>query len=289
MSSPRPYRYRPIIAGGLVIVMVLWAVRTTPLFRRWINDFMMPFMSTEQSVEEGNLRSQSKVALVERILAMQVQLYAQQIELRQRSHLVQENTQLRRLLNVVPPPQHRTVVASVVSREPEKAGRRLRVDRGSDFGVVKGQAVLANGVLLGRILEVSRHSAVVNTLLDPNCNVNVSFPEHPGYGGVLSGVPGTGWRAVPRCNIQYLRTAVYEAGWEVETSRAGIQVPAGLPVGVLTTDDSGAVATSLNHLDMVATVVPYIAEMPFSFVVILVPDTAADTVVELPSVQGEGD
>src|SRR5437588_784943 len=65
----------------------------------------------------------------------------------------------------------------------EPVSRSLTIDKGSADGLLAGMVVASPAGLVGRIVELSPHSALVQTLADPQSRVNAY--------GALSGLEGT--------------------------------------------------------------------------------------------------
>lgn len=89
-------------------------------------------------------------------------------ELASLRELEAENTELRRELNF-PAKNKRTLIgADVIGYQPDNIRQLLQINRGSDEGVRKGQIVISEGNLIGKIQSVSAHSASVLLVNDAN-------------------------------------------------------------------------------------------------------------------------
>ena len=87
--------------------------------------------------------------------------------------LQQENRRLRALLAMPDDPAYREVTARVVGESSSAFARSLIVNAGRDNGVsISTTVVIPNG-LLGRVVHVAEHSALVLTLADINSRVPV--------------------------------------------------------------------------------------------------------------------
>ncbi len=177
---------------------------------------------------------------------------------------------MRAALAVPDQPGYKKLMTHVLSRDPASGGRRLRLDRGSRDGIRIGQAVLAGSYLLGRILEVSRHSAVVITVHDPNCKVVVQVVGRKAH-GILFGAGEQRWKSQPYCLLKYLpRDLEYPAGTRVVSSAYSRMMPPAIPVGVVAPPVSGQMPTKVNRLYRNAWVKPKAFEQEYSILMVLV-------------------
>lgn len=89
-------------------------------------------------------------------------------DLARTKELVEENTQLRRLLGMHEDLAPKSIGASVVTARLRAQSRVILVDRGSADGVRPDMAVIAWGGAVGRVVGVERGFARVRLLSDPN-------------------------------------------------------------------------------------------------------------------------
>ncbi len=265
-----------VLAAAVLALVVL---RYQPRARAAIADFFAPFLERTQDVtwraEHASLFNQSKIELIEEIERLRGALAEQRLANAENGVLAQENLDLRSALGVPARADYVPVLARVLGRDPASGGRRLRLDRGTLHGLAVGQAVLAHGALLGRVLEVSPHSAVAQTLADPDCRVSVRLVGANAH-GVLFGRGGNDWRARPLGVVKFLpRDLDYAAGIEVVTSDYGLMVPLAIPVGVLTPDGAAPLVEDVNHLYRNATARLYAFEADWQLVSVLTPAAAA--------------
>lgn len=88
-------------------------------------------------------------------------------------------------------------VAPVVAEDASGLYRRLVLGLGSQDGLRPGMPVTAPQGLVGLVVEVEAHRALVRTLLDPESRVGVRVGEKPGR-GVARGAPrGFSWPSFP--------------------------------------------------------------------------------------------
>jgi rod shape-determining protein MreC len=92
--------------------------------------------------------------------------------------LEQENAQLRGLRQRLPAVAQRWLPGEVIGTESTTLRQRITVDRGAANGVFKGQAVIANGGLLGQALRVGPWSTEVILVTDPEHAVPVQVTRN---------------------------------------------------------------------------------------------------------------
>ena len=144
-----------------------------------------------------------------------------------------ENAELRAYLRLPPSPNWRVVVAPVLTRDPVTWNRRFRIGKGSADGLCPGAAVLNGKQLIGRIAELTPHTALVVTIADTSCRLSVIAGATKAV-GILRGRINQPWQQPPACMATYLPlNAGLEKGDAVTTSGLGGSMPAGIPVGTL--------------------------------------------------------
>lgn len=131
-----------------------------------------------------------------------------------------------------------TVAARVVRSPSSGFDLTVEIDRGRDAGVAKGMPVVTGGGLVGRVVDVSRRTAIVQLVTDAESSVGVRL--------VTSGDVGV---AVGRGSGSTLRMDYVDPATKAERGEAvvtsGLQnsvFPPGIPVGkvVAATTASGA-------------------------------------------------
>ncbi len=272
-------RLKPLAVPGLLslTVAILLFVRFHPGTRSAVNDFFSPFLKAEKNVEhriEGRADryTKTKPELVREIRELEIQLAHTALEIPRLQQLERENEELRDLLQMERMPAFDYRAARVLFRDKATGDRILRIDHGTEHGIAVGQPVLAGGVLLGRVLETSRHTARVMALIDPNCEVSARISGTE-LGGILSGATETKWRSRPTYLLKHLpRDETYRVGDRVETSPFCTFAPPGIPIGVIgSADDEVTAGGRDNLLYKSVRVRPAYTEAPFTFVTVLIP------------------
>jgi len=146
-----------------------------------------------------------------------------------------ENSAFRDLLSTVAEPRNAFVTARIIGMSSGSFVRTSLINAGSNDGVDVGQAVVTAHGMLGRIVEVGTRSARVLLLTDLNSRVPVAV-ESSRAPAILAGD-----------NTSVLSLMFVADGAEVVvgdrlvTSGEGGMLPPGLPVGVVTAIEDGAI------------------------------------------------
>ena len=149
-----------------------------------------------------------------------------------------ENGRLRLLVGLKQrAPEVKMTYARVIATSPTPLFRSVRIDKGSDDGLVLGAAVLNEDGVVGRVAAINRAWADVMLLVDANSSTDVLVQRTR----ARARVRGTGSDVHLGLNIEYLaRAADVEPGDVLITSGTGTVFPRGLPVGTVMTVERGA-------------------------------------------------
>lgn len=136
-----------------------------------------------------------------------------------------ENERLRRLLALPPVADVRALPAHVIGSDPTNWFRTIRIDRGLQDGVRLDAPVVADGGVVGHVIEVTPRRATVLLLLDSNSRV-AAILEDSREQGLVEG------RHAADLRMTYVdhRTTV-RTGEAVITSGMGGLYPKGLLLG----------------------------------------------------------
>lgn len=161
----------------------------------------------DQQLQAQNRRLAAEVAELQAIERQNAQLRSE-LGLRRQNHLV-------------------TTGATVVARDPDGLDRTFTIDHGSSSGVRPGMAVVAGAGLVGVVRSVTGRSALVETTAEPALQIPVLT--------ATTGLHGTA-QGGGQLTVRLLTSGQTQAqpGEGVVTAGGG-RVPAGLPVGRLTT------------------------------------------------------
>ena len=158
-------------------------------------------------------------------LALQQQQRALQLRMLRYEALTRENETLRGLEAALPPVAQQWLVGEVVNVEVNSLRQRILINRGTQNGVFKAQAVVDANGLLGQTTRVGPWSAEVILITDPEHAVPVQI-QRTGLRTIAVGAGNTGALALP-----YLPgNADVKKGDLLVTSGLGGVFPEGYPV-----------------------------------------------------------
>ena len=150
-----------------------------------------------------------------------------------------ENTALQNLLGVVHDKNANYVSARVIAGSGGAFANMLIVNAGENDGIRKGQAVISDRGIIGRISEVSNHSARVLLLTDINSRIPVLI-ENNRTRAIMTGTNTS------RTKLIHLPPgARVTPSDRIITSGHGGAFPSGLPVGVVALVSDGGIEVQL--------------------------------------------
>jgi rod shape-determining protein MreC len=142
---------------------------------------------------------------------------------------VQENRELKKLLDLPFVDGTNAIAAPVVGGAPSNFELTVQIGKGSNAGVGPDMPVVTGAGLVGRVIEVSRDRATILLVKDPQSGVGVKM-ERTGTTGVVKG----------RGDSSTLRVDFVDPNADVTVgeivSTAGVQnspFPGGIPVGTV--------------------------------------------------------
>ena len=160
--------------------------------------------------------------------------------------LRQDNTRLRKLLELNRQGAKGQVPAAVISRNAASWWQQLELGKGSTAGIAAGDGVIGPGGLIGRVLSVTPTTARVRLLTAPGSQIGVWVPRTRQH-ALLVGV-GTA-----RPQLRFIDKDVKaHPGDLVSTSPASTLLPPNLPVAVLQSLNSRAVPAPEGLVQLIA-------------------------------------
>ena len=268
----------------LIILIAAFIILFQPArlaVRKTAADFFYPFfqliIKIENTVSKKALMQKTKSELINEITELQKENSELLAKGEHLESLILENSKLRKLLKLDINPYYNYVFAEIIYRDPVAWFNHFTINKGIFSGIEPGAIVLAKvsskfnndktqfGVV-GRVESVSKHTALVNTIVSEECSLSVVIPEN-GATGILAGGKRTGrnfWST-----ITYLpRDLTYKPYSQVFTSGMNNLTPGGLKVGtLLNTPDAINVH---NNLFVEAKLNPSVNLNHLKFVLILV-------------------
>ena len=205
--------------------MHLWIAEiTVPLY----STAMLPSWFDEAAVgvvDAANLQKENELQKIELlILKGRLQLMA---------GIIADNAQLRSLMNASNLLKHSVLVAELIGMSPDPLSHTIIINRGEDYEVFKGQAVLDSDGLMGQVIEVYRSSSKVLLISDSSHALPVQVLRN----GMRVIVEGEG--SFNKLNLRYVNSnADIKVGDQLVSSGLGKRYPAGYPVGTVVSIDA---------------------------------------------------
>lgn len=208
--------------------------------RTMLTDMMTPVLSAVSKPFLVTAEFIGGVSGISELRAENARLEAENVRLRdwyQTALMLQsENHSLRELLNLELDPAHKYVSTRVIADTGNAYVHSVLVAQGTNAGIQKGQAVLAEEGMIGRIIETGKNSARVLLLTDFNSRVPVLI-EGSRQRAILAGNNDT----LPLLKHLPPDGEVAE-GMRIVTSGHGGIFPPGLPIGRIVKTDNGQYA-----------------------------------------------
>jgi rod shape-determining protein MreC len=230
-----------LVTSGLALIVMSKAGNPAiTKLRTSINDAVMPVLAVAASpfdvVHDAGVWMKEMVSL----RAENISLKNQNVQLLQwqaaAKDLEEENRSLRELLNAVPSRKRSYITARVVSDLGGPYVHSALLNGGSEQGINKDQAVINESGLAGRVVDVGKTSARVLLLTDINSRVPV-MAEKAHEKAILAGSNND------TLNLTYLTAnSAIQEGDRLVTSGDGGVFPPGIPVGIVTSIEKGAVS-----------------------------------------------
>ena len=153
------------------------------------------------------------------------QLLQQEGALQQLQAMTRENARLRALVDGATGQRFRFQFAELSEVDLDPFSHKVIIDRGSDKGIVPGQAVIDGAGVMGQVEDVHLHFSTVRLISDPNHALPIQF-NRTGLRSVAFGTGTTEFLTLP--NVP--RQADVKVGDLIVTSGLGERFPAGYPV-----------------------------------------------------------
>lgn len=141
----------------------------------------------------------------------------------------EENFELRQQLNYLQQKKFVYVGTSIIGRNVEAVGSTLVIDRGSDDGIIIGDAaIVQNGILVGKVIRVEPETSIVRIISDAQSRVAATVINENRSLGVVEG----GFGISVRMNFIPQNEKI-NIGDTVITSGLESGVPRGLVIGLV--------------------------------------------------------
>ena len=197
MAKDHLYKFKPLIILGAFLTawFVLPAV-VKSFVRVSFAEFQAPvWIVSSYLYDLGNFwsrKSHSKEELITagRELARQKAFY--ELKIQQNKVLDEEIHRLESILNMPSRIDFRYEVARVINRDLSLWWQQITIQKGKNYGITKGAAVIFEGGVAGRVTEVNLLTSRVELVSSPNFRMAASF-EGDGRPVVYQGVLQNGF------------------------------------------------------------------------------------------------
>lgn len=215
---------------ALIAILFLFFLLARGLFEQTLHIFQRPavragtwVLNALPFLEPNNYDSKRIGELENRV----IELALDQTKLKQ---FTEENAALKATLGFIERQNVRSVMASVVSRSRDIQSSLFSIDRGREDGIRIGDPVIVkDGILVGKIANVTPKSATVLSLTDPTVATAVSILNQTQTIGVAQGLAGNllRLRFIPQGTDLSVNDLVVSSGLESS-------IPSGLLIGLIT-------------------------------------------------------
>lgn len=216
-----------IFISILLILLLPKSINQT--LKSGANHLLKPLLSVSYSTSSwlntriSNIRSlgsiyDERATLQEKVIELQQQVVAL-------SSAAQENESLRAELNISNrPPAEDTVAATIINRSINNLIGEALIDQGANAGIQEGQAVMSQGVLVGKISQVFSTTSIVTLVNAPNASIQAMLTDSQALGLVYG-------RANSLLLTEIDQGVTIKEGEIVQTSGLGGTIPKGLIIG----------------------------------------------------------
>jgi rod shape-determining protein MreC len=224
------------VTKTLVLVLVSLLIALIYVFTDWFaplkkqaQDIVSPFYWVTDLPNKADnwadARLMSRERLVQENDSLRTEILVLKRKLQLNASLAAENVRLRQLLNSAETLEDRVLIAELIGVSPDPAVHQVIVNRGSDHGVYKGQALVDARGLMGQVVEVGKRSSKVLLITD----ITHALPVQINRNGVRFIVEGVGdlYKLVLR---HVANTQDVVEGDMLVSSGLGQRFPVGYPV-----------------------------------------------------------
>ena len=180
------------------VVPVFLLLATTAPWQRTIGNFFAPYLLLSENIgsaaADQTLKMRSRTELANEVMRLNLENIRLTGEVKKLKKLEAENVSLRAMLDLKAPPGYDYLTCSVILRDPWMWDVGFTIDRGSNDGLEPGLAVIAPApdksgrvIMLGVIESVSKRSARVMTVVNPQFRMSAYLPESGTVGFLNAG------------------------------------------------------------------------------------------------------
>ena len=257
------YRASVVMMVTLAMALMIMSKTNNPAvtrLRTHVMDGVTPLLTLASSPMNAVHNMGTWIGEMSRLRQENVALKNENVELlkwqSQAKAMEAENKSLHALLHVVPSQKSSFITARIVSDLGGPYVHSALINGGGDSGIKKDEAAISDNGLLGRVVDVGDSSARILLLNDINSRVPV-IAENSHEKSILVG------NNSDTPTLSYITSeSKIKVGERIVTSGDGGIFPEGIPVGIVTNVNKGAVKVQ-PYVD--ATRVEYVSIVDYSF------------------------
>lgn len=246
MAKDRLDKFKPAILLGIFLV-AWWAlpVAVKSFVRVSFAEFQAPvwivssYLDNLGSFWSKSNHSKEDLITAGRELARQKAFY--QLKTQQNKVLEEEITRLESILNMPGRIEFRYEVARVIHRDLNLWWQQITIQKGKNYGITEGAAVVFEGGVAGRVIEVNLLTSKIELVSSPDFRMAASF-EQDGRPVVYQGVLQNGFGnpiGEVRDAPEDLRASTQNPLRLISTGLGGT-FPPGLTIGNVTSMEPGS-------------------------------------------------
>ena len=224
---PRRVLYFAILCLLLLIVPIRLSNSLRAVAVRAVGPAGRPLSDLNCSITNSFIGLTQIPSLLQQRYDLQRQVVALQYQLLEQEQLAKENAALRQELGVTGAVQQSAkVLTHVVIAGSDPADRTLVVDVGTNQNVTEGQPAIYEGALIGRVIKVSRDSAVIRLITSTRSLIQSRIASNQQKGILTTSANGLQLSDIRQGSLPASNSSV-------ETSGLGGNLPAGILIGTL--------------------------------------------------------
>lgn len=224
-AEKRSYSARYVLGGLLLLVIIGYAI---PVSRAFMQSGVAKLLVGVQEMG-ARFRERGASEQEQRLVEAEARLASFVVSEAKMAALQEENDLLRKQGNYPVESGFELVGAQVLSRVMTPDRAQIIINRGADDRVEVGQAILGDdGVLLGKITSLSKRTATIELLTDPNSRIAATLSGEQRLLGVVEG------RGNGAARMTYIPSSqAMKKDQIIVTSGTEEKIPAHIPLGLV--------------------------------------------------------
>lgn len=161
------------------------------------------------------IKNLDKDSLVKKIVSLDEEIKTNENYKIQNQILLAENEELKKQLNFFEKNNYESVGAEVIGRAVDPLATTFIINRGEDDGIkLDNPVIIANGILVGKIIKVLKNEAVVRLINDNNSKIGATILNQDNSLGLVEGGYGLGVKMdyIPQNEVINIADVVVTSG-----------------------------------------------------------------------------